>query len=305
MRADAGHDNPALKARALGAILVTMGVAAGCFGVATLLPRGAAGFVPKVTTVASLSGDDIRGLVVARRLGRRRVTVDASLHGLPVGDDKSTKFIVGASKRPCSKPTAVDAADYVVWRTRSIIMANTEGDFHVVQRVRRRSALRSARSVRVWEVEDFGVVQRACRAKWELSEFDAKGAALHSATLTFNYAKLDFMRRGSIRGIVAAAQRSTRGRITVFASLHGSELKEGARYQVLASKLACSEDGDTDGSDFLVWRIRLTGQNDGDTFAARKTRRRAPLRSTRSVRVYDLSGSGPPRQLSCKASPKL
>jgi len=202
-----------------------------------------------------------------------------SLHGLKLRGGEPTRYVVLASTQPCSKPGFADGADYVVWRTQ-IIMANTEGDFFVSKRVRRRKGLQATRSVRVYEREqDAELKQRSCRVKWELSELDAK--------TKFRQTSLAVKRKGAARAIIAAGQEKG-SRLRVYASVHGLEPK--TTYSVLASTQPCSKPGVVDGADFLVWETRIIMANTEGDFHVKRTRRRAPLKAARSVRVYGPGG---------------
>jgi hypothetical protein len=114
---------------------------------------------------AQVKEGSIGGLVVAGKLPRRpRARLYISLHGMPVKGD-SDRYLVTADKRPCSQLAGdfdndgqVDGADFVVFKV-GIIMANTEGDFHV--RTRLRARLGSAQSVRIYDYPG-PLVQKAC-----------------------------------------------------------------------------------------------------------------------------------------------
>src|SRR5690349_7197049 len=69
----------------------------------------------------------VQGIVVAkqRRPRAQKVRLFVSLQGLPAPDPGVETYLV-ADTKPCSK--AIDDIDVVF---RGIIMANTEGDFHV------------------------------------------------------------------------------------------------------------------------------------------------------------------------------
>lgn len=133
-----------IAAVACGAAVATTAIAAAGDGSASRTKTKVLGYSFGV----SQGGTAVKGVGYAQqRSGSRRVRVVTSLHGLAAGT-----YTVLASKQPCSKAQVVDGADFLVWRT-NIIMANTEGDFHV-KAARLRAKLRTARSVRVYMKTD-------------------------------------------------------------------------------------------------------------------------------------------------------
>lgn len=125
-----------------------------------------------------------------------------------------------------------------------------------------------------------------------------------SHSVSFNYNKLDFadLRGGPVEGIVVAGQRSGRRRVQVFASLHGLPVKDGASstYLVAAIDRPCADelDGNVDGADFLVWR-RLVSTGEPDLLDKSTPKLLGSFVAARSVRVFERSDSGEPRQLTC------
>jgi hypothetical protein len=109
--------------------------------------------------------------------------------------------------------------------------------------------------------------------------------------------------RGQIVGSVNAVQRGSRLRGQVHLSLHG--LKTDAPHRVRADTRSCGrasggQDGDTDGNDFLVWRVvARPALGRTDMFGSTRVRLAEPLGETRSIRVLDVSERGNPRQLAC------
>jgi hypothetical protein len=280
-----------LRARALGAAILTVAGVAACLALASLQPGDASGYNPKEISVDRMRDGKIDGLIVARRAANRRVRLDLSLHGLTLRGGKPTKYVVLASTQPCSKPGFVDGADYVTWRTQ-IIMANTEGDWFVSKRARRRLSLASTRSVRVYEREqDAELRERACRVKWELSELDA--------AKPFRRMSLAVVGQRRFRGIIAAGQRAGRRRVKVYASVHGLEPR--TRYTLVGSRQPCSKAAAIDAADLVVWRTGIIMANTEGDFHVKAARLRGPLRSIRSVRIYSPGGG----QRGGKSSPKL
>jgi hypothetical protein len=109
--------------------------------------------------VTYMGGKGVKGLVVAgRNEGQSRATVYASFHGLPViGAGAGAGSVYGAYRRPCS--SIVDAADYVVWRAP---LKNKRPDALRARKVRLRSPLKSAKSVRVFDMSREQPRQLAC-----------------------------------------------------------------------------------------------------------------------------------------------
>jgi len=141
---------------ALGAVIAATGLAVAGSGSASPRATQSAASNLSQVTFAQLKGGTIGGLVAAGKLpGTRRASVYISLHGLPPIEGDSDRYLVTADKRPCSQAAGdadadgdVDGADFLVWRV-GIIMASTEGDFHVT--ARQRSRLDSAKSVRIYD----------------------------------------------------------------------------------------------------------------------------------------------------------
>ena len=161
-----------------------LGLAAAAVGTMVAATTGSAAgdkATPKLAEAhfAQLGGGTLRGLVVATHSpGARRVRVHVSLHGRPPTGEAlggPEVYRVVADKRRCSADYDadgdVDGADYLVWRTPSIIMANTEGDMHV-RSTGLRASLRSAKSIRVLGRGSGGkVTQRACGAPQRWATF--------------------------------------------------------------------------------------------------------------------------------------
>ena len=127
------------------------------------------------------------------------------------------------------------------------------------------------------------------------------------------YAKFDGfadVRGGPIQGIVATGQQPNRRRVRVFVSLHGLPVTDGASntYLIVATKRPCSQaapaggdadsDGDVDGTDFALWRTVLTTTR-ADLFDKATPKLLGPLKSARSVRIYDRKDGGQPTQRAC------
>jgi hypothetical protein len=110
----------------------------------------------------------------------------------------------------------------------------------------------------------------------------------------------------SMRGLVVASQRAGQPRVKVHVSLHGLPPADGPEpYRILADQRPCSiagdfnADGNVDAADFLVWRTSIIMANTEGDFHVKSTRRRAPLRSAQSIRVFHRADDGKPEQLAC------
>lgn len=151
---------------ALGAVIASTGIAVAGSGPAPPTATKSAVTNLSQVTFAQVKGDPIGGLVAAGRLPReRRASIYISLHGLPPIQGDSDRYLVTADRRPCSQVAgdadldgSVDGADYLVWRV-GIIVADTEGDFHV--RAHPRAGLDAAKSVRIYDWPG-PLVQKAC-----------------------------------------------------------------------------------------------------------------------------------------------
>jgi hypothetical protein len=109
---------------AFGAAALAVGLAAGAAGV-SLAGDGSGEGVAAAGAQASghfayVEGTDLSGILAARhREGRPRVRLYVSLSGVP--DGTSNTYLLAATGRSCSRVEqngVVDAADYVVWRSR-------------------------------------------------------------------------------------------------------------------------------------------------------------------------------------------
>jgi hypothetical protein len=115
---------------------------------------------------AYFEGEPVGGLVMAvRRPGRARAAVLGSLNDLP-GAVRGKRYLVVATTKPCAQRLAgdfnsdgdVNIADLIVWRT-SIIMANTEGDFHFRASPRLERPRARTRSIRIYDRGEDGRVR--------------------------------------------------------------------------------------------------------------------------------------------------
>jgi hypothetical protein len=150
---------------ALGAVIVSAGIA-GAAGDRSPRATGSTASNLQQVTFAQLKEGTIAGMVGAGKVPRRqRARVYISVRGLPPIEGDSDRYLVTADRRPCSEAAGdenqdgvVDGADFLVFRV-GIIMANTEGDFHV--RAPLRSRLDEAKSIRLYDWPG-PLVQKAC-----------------------------------------------------------------------------------------------------------------------------------------------
>lgn len=153
--------------------LAVMAAVAGGSAMADLTASGN-GTTPKRPRVefAYFGGTPTGGLVVGvRRPGRSRLAVRGSFTGIPDAVP-GKRYLIAATTRPCSRQIAgdfnadgdVDGADFLVWRT-SIIMANTEGDFHFRSSPRLQRARARTRSVRILDRDEGGDLRERDCAK--------------------------------------------------------------------------------------------------------------------------------------------
>ena len=105
---------------------------------------------------------------------------------------------------------------------------------------------------------------------------------------------------GQVQGTVALTQQPRASRARSVVSLHG--LTPETEYTVSVFDSRCPGSTRATASGAVAVDImggpRSTGLND-DLFSARRVRLDAPLRRARSVRVFELSDTGPPALVAC------
>jgi hypothetical protein len=127
-------------------------------------------------------------------------------------------------------------------------------------------------------------------------------AAGPAQAVSFNYAKITFASfdPGPLDGMVVAAPHKSKPRARVWASLHGLPLtKEGSgQFLLIASPQPC---GDAIVFDTSVYRLTFT-TGKSDAFRTARVGLRAPLRTARSVRLFERGDQGAGAQLACARS---
>ena len=106
---------------------------------------------------------------------------------------------------------------------------------------------------------------------------------------------------GPVRGLVVATHRPKARGVRLHVSLHrgsgASQAQDGAdTYRIIASTRRCSADfdldGAVDGADYLVWRTSIIMANTEGDMHVKSARLAAPLKSSKSIRVFAREGGG-------------